>query len=212
VSQLLESAMAELESLLGSARIEGLDIPDALSRMNGSASIFMRIIHTFLEKMPGLLARLRELSASDMAEYSICVHGIKGSCYGIGAQACGDAAFALELASKAGDGQKVASDTEAFIDMVGALLAQLADLEAAAKAATDGAQSVRPAKAAPDKDSLAALLLAVRDYDAARARRLLDDLGGAEYENDGELITWLRDRLDEYAWDDMTRKLESLLT
>jgi signal transduction histidine kinase/CheY-like chemotaxis protein/HPt (histidine-containing phosphotransfer) domain-containing protein len=106
-------------------RIEGLDIDDALRRFGGREGIYITILRSFANSMPALLDRVRSCEAEGLSDYTIAVHGIKGSCRNIGAKALGDEAEQLEAAAKAGDLDRVAADTGAFVTGVEALLARI---------------------------------------------------------------------------------------
>ncbi|MDR2087800.1 MAG: response regulator [Clostridiales Family XIII bacterium] len=110
---------------LSERRIEGLDIADALRRFGGKESIYNTILRSFVKSMPELLDRIKPCEADGLNDYTIAVHGIKGSCRNIGAKALGDEAEALEMAAKAGDLGKVNAETGALIAGVERLLANI---------------------------------------------------------------------------------------
>ncbi|MDR2355669.1 MAG: response regulator [Clostridiales Family XIII bacterium] len=105
--------------------IEGLDIADALRRFGGKESIFITILRSFVNSMPALLDRFGVCDADGLSDYTITVHGIKGSCRNIGAKALGDEAEALETAAKAGDLDKIRAGTDALIAGVRRLIADI---------------------------------------------------------------------------------------
>jgi signal transduction histidine kinase/CheY-like chemotaxis protein/HPt (histidine-containing phosphotransfer) domain-containing protein len=114
------------ETSLADRRIEGLDISDALRRFGGKESIYRTILRSFATNMPAMLARLKIGGAEDLPDYTINVHGIKGSCRNIGAKELGDEAESLEMAAKAGNLDKVLADTDGLIAGVERLLANIA--------------------------------------------------------------------------------------
>jgi CheY-like chemotaxis protein len=110
---------------LSERAIEGLDIADALRRFGGKESIYNTILRSFVKSMPELLDKIKPCEADALNDYTIAVHGIKGSCRNIGAKALGDEAEALEMAAKAGDLGKVNAETGALIAGVERLLANI---------------------------------------------------------------------------------------
>jgi CheY-like chemotaxis protein len=110
---------------LSERRIEGLDIADALRRFGGKESIYITILRSFVNSMPALLDRLDVCDADGLADYTITVHGIKGSCRNIGAKALGDEAEALEAAAKAGETDKIRAGTEPLVAGVRHLIANI---------------------------------------------------------------------------------------
>jgi signal transduction histidine kinase/CheY-like chemotaxis protein len=119
------TAAQEPKKSLADLRIEGLDVEDALRRFGGKESIYRTILRSFATNMPAMLERIKDCDADGLPDYTINVHGIKGSCRNIGAKALGDAAEALEMAAKAGDLSKVRADTGALIAGAERLLADI---------------------------------------------------------------------------------------
>ncbi|MDR2714877.1 MAG: hypothetical protein LBB42_05100 [Coriobacteriales bacterium] len=229
-----------LDDILANTNIEGLNIPEALGRINNNSSIYMRIIHSFTQNMPDMLEELSKVTEADLPDYIIQVHGAKGSCYGIGATACGDAAFALEMASKAGDWETVARDNGAFIALSQELVEKLKELEACVEQAQSGAgagaggvadggvagggsgaaggsgteaDAVSEAAATPavlDTEKLAALLEATKDFDYEKMESLVEDLEKQRYANGDEIVPWLREQLDKFSYDTIIERLSNL--
>ncbi|MCL1891470.1 MAG: hypothetical protein FWG00_05610 [Coriobacteriia bacterium] len=221
-----------LDDILANTNIEGLNIPEALGRINNNSSIYMRIIHSFTQNMPDMLEELSKVTEADLPDYIIQVHGAKGSCYGIGATACGDAAFALEMASKADDWETVARDNGAFIALSHELVEKLKELEACVEQAQSGAgaggvadggvagggsgaeaAAVPEAAATPavlDTEKLAALLEATKDFDYEKMESLVEDLEKQQAANGDEIVPWLREQLDKFSYDTIIERLSNL--
>lgn len=185
--------------VLAEATIMGLDIPEALARMGNSPKIYMRIIHSFITNMPGNLEELAtdSINAETLPDYAVKIHGAKGSCYGIGANAVGDKAQALERAAKAGDLEACLSDNDSFIASALELVKALEELEAKAEAAEGGGmvQADRP-----DTGALSLLLAATRDFDIEQMGRLVEDLTGREYAADGDVADRIKDSFDAFDY------------
>jgi CheY-like chemotaxis protein len=120
-----ETAARAHKTPLSERSIEGLDIADALRRFGGKESIYSTILRSFVKNMPELLDKIRPCGTDGLNDYTIAVHGIKGSCRNIGAKALGDEAEALEMAAKAGDLDRVNAETGALIAGVERLLANI---------------------------------------------------------------------------------------
>ncbi|MDR3333050.1 MAG: response regulator [Synergistaceae bacterium] len=197
---------AALSSILDTARIEGLDISSGLRRFNNSVEVYMRVISSFIKNTPAHLDRLRSVTEDTLPEYAVEVHGVKGSCYGISADAAGKAAEGLEIAAKTGNFEMVSIGNATLIAMVEALISDLKDLRKSAEKTEppDG----RNNQSAPDKDLLLKLLAASRDYDIDIMQTTLDELDRYSYASNGDLIPWLKDRLLNFGYDDIREKLE----
>ena len=199
--------MAAIDDILKNTEIKGLDIPDAMSRLANNGKIYMRIIHSFIQNMPKLLNGLAAVTEDTMADYSIQVHGAKGSCYGIGAVYCGDLAFELEKASKDGVWTFVTENNGAFIDSVNQLLVDLQGLEDLVEGSTAPAGA---SASSPDRAKLAALLVATRNYEIETMLKIIEELEAQSYTSGGEIVPWLREQFDSFAYDNTVERLSSL--
>ena len=204
-----ETSLPDIDTILAHTNIEGLDINEALGRLNNSSKIYMRIIHSFTTNMPAMLDEFIAVTQDNLPEYSIKIHGAKGSCYGIGAVACGDAAFALEKASKEGNWDFVVAENSAFIESVRVLISRLLELEAQAEGVQAQGSSV-PSVSAPDPEMLAALLDATREYDVETMLSTIEALEAQSYTSGGDMVTWLREQFDNFAYDNIVERLSSL--
>jgi signal transduction histidine kinase/DNA-binding response OmpR family regulator len=110
---------------LSGVSIEGLDMEDGLRRLGGRESIYITILRSFAKGTPALLDRVRDCDTESLPDYTIAVHGIKGSCRNVGAKALGDEAEALEMAAKAGELAKVRAETGALVLGVERLIADI---------------------------------------------------------------------------------------
>ncbi|MDR3135829.1 MAG: hypothetical protein LBU07_00065 [Coriobacteriales bacterium] len=194
--------------VLASACIPGLDIHDALTRMGNSTKIYMRVVHSFTQNMPANLEALESVSADTLADYAIRVHGVKGSCYGIGANSCGDAAKELEIASKDGNIDAVVRGNDGFLQLMRSLLLELGKLETEVAAAEADEEGGSPNLAQrPDPEKLAALLAATQSFDIDQMQTLLDELDAVRYQSGGDLIVYLKDRFAAFDYQAIEDKI-----
>ncbi|MDR2672046.1 MAG: hypothetical protein LBC35_01865 [Coriobacteriales bacterium] len=195
-----------VDQVLANTQIAGLDIPEALARMGNSSKMYLRIIHSFITNMPNNLEELSTVTAETLNDYAIKVHGAKGSCYGIGANACGDKARALELASKAGDLDTVLRDNGAFLESVRSLVRELEKLEAAvADAENTGVDKTVAVR--PDPITLSALLAATQAFDIDQMQGLIDELTAMDYQQDGDVITYIKERFEAFDYQAIEEKI-----
>jgi CheY-like chemotaxis protein len=101
--------------------IEGVDKEKALVQF-GSEETFFIVLHSFVANTPGLLEKIRNCSESQLKDYTLLAHGIKGTCYGICADAVGKKAEALEHAARQGHFHYVAEHNDSFIRSVEKLI------------------------------------------------------------------------------------------
>jgi PAS domain S-box-containing protein len=202
---------AILRGLLEKTRISGIDIAAGMKRFNDASAIYLGVVKSFVQNMPKFLATLRGVTESTLSEYAVTVHGVKGSCYGICADEVGRMAEALEIAAKSGDFARVMAGNETFIGRVEGLLLQLDTLSRSADEIgreLDGDKKTLPS---PDASLLAEMLAASQAYDIDTMQGAMEALEKYQYESGGELISWLRERLVNFEYDEISEKLEKTI-
>jgi PAS domain S-box-containing protein len=192
--------------ILKKAKIEGIDLKAGLERYENETT-YMRVLRSYMLHTPELLEKLRTLTKETLPEYAVTVHGLKGASYGICAEAIGREAEALEFAAKAGEYEKVNAENAAFVERVEAALAVMGEL-------LQQAEDRRPEKrkmAAPDGALLEKLLEASKRFKPAVMEEVLSEIEGYEYESGTELVSWLRDQLDNLEYDAIRERLEGTI-
>jgi PAS domain S-box-containing protein len=202
---------AILKSLLEKTRISGVDMAAGMKRFNDVPTIYMDVVKSFVQNTPKFLTALRNVTESTLAGYAVTVHGVKGSCYGIGADEAGRMAEALEISAKSGDFARVMAGNETFIGKVEALLAQLDALCRSADGVSEEADSGKNTLPSPDRPLLAKMLEASQDYDIDAMQGVMEQLEQYRYESGGELIPWLKERLVNFEYDEISEKLGKTL-
>jgi CheY-like chemotaxis protein len=119
-----EAAAADMLSALGEL-IPGIDIEAGLERFGHNRAVYLKILTSFAANTGNLLDRIRTFTAAEMESYIITVHGIKGACYGVAANAAGKMAEELEMAARRGDIDFVQAGHGNFIAAMDRLLAQM---------------------------------------------------------------------------------------
>ncbi|MDR2483124.1 MAG: response regulator [Treponema sp.] len=192
-----------VSELLGRS-IDGLDFAQGKANYSGEAA-YLNILRAYLVHTPGILEKILNPSPDSLAEYTVLIHGLKGSSYGICAGAVGRKAEALEAAARSGDFQKVLAENASFIESVRFLLLDLEDLLKRTAERTEE----RPRVPAPDGALLSRLLDAVKRYKSAIMEEILMELESYEYERGGELVVWLRQQMDNLEYEAIKNRLES---
>ena len=103
----------------------GIDYQEGLLRY-GSEKTFNRLLGAFVKTVPPLVDKLRNPTPESLADYIINVHGFKGGCFGVCANAVGKLAEHLEHAGKAGDFATIEAQNPALIAAAEQLLSDLA--------------------------------------------------------------------------------------
>jgi len=199
-----EKEEPDAPSILDDITVAGIDIIQGRQRYNGETA-YLDIIRSWCLHTPALLEKLRGLSPENLSEYSITVHGLKGSSYGIFANEIGKKAAELEGFAKAGDFSSVQAANTAFIEIVESMLADLRELLEKAAAG----KGAKKKAVAPDPASLAKLLDATQRYKSTLMEEILADMELYDYESGGELVDWLREQVDNLEYDAICERLET---
>jgi signal transduction histidine kinase/CheY-like chemotaxis protein len=194
----------DTSGILDNITIAGIDIVQGRQRYSGETT-YLDIIRSWCLHTPVLLEQLKNLSLENLPDYSITVHGLKGSSYGICANEIGKEAEELEGFAKAGDFASVHAGNTAFIVMVETLLADLGKL--LEKAASG--KGAKKKAAAPDPALLAKLLDATKHYKSTLMEEILADIELYDHESGGELVLWLREQMDNLEYDAICNRLET---
>ena len=187
--------------LLRNADIPGLHVEAALQRFAGDAGAYLSVLQSWVGHTPVLLEQVRSVSAETLNDYAVAIHGIKGSCLGIGAASAGRKAEELEEAAINGDFAFIAAHNAECVETLERLLADLSGLLAKA------GQDEKPLKEAPDPETLAKLKAACAEYDIDGVDAALEELNAYHYRNRQELVVWLHEQAQVMEFARMTEAL-----
>ena len=185
--------------------IKGLNTEEALWRC-GSEKCFFDVLRSFAVNTPQLIEQMQSVFETDLAEYAIIVHGIKGASYGIGAGALGDMAKELEYAAKGDDRHKVQEKFPLFLETAEKLLLDIKNL-LHERMSSIASEKNKPLKAAPDPGELAAIHQASLACAYSVMEKHLQKLEQYQYQEGEELVIWLRERVDAFDYDMINERL-----
>jgi len=170
--------------------ISGVDTKKGLSLYVGEAKLYIPLLRSYAANTPEILNKMRSVSAENLSEYVITVHGLKGTSAGIGAKTICDEAFELEKLSKAGDLQgvlakngRLIADSEIVVENIKTWLTQY------------DANNAKPRKKAPDRKLLAQLRQSCENYDMSGIDKVMLELENYNYEEDADLVRWLKEKI-----------------
>jgi signal transduction histidine kinase/DNA-binding response OmpR family regulator/HPt (histidine-containing phosphotransfer) domain-containing protein len=191
---------SRIAALIRSVRLEGLDPKKGLERFGGDGRTYMDSLRSYVVHTPPLLEAARNIGV--LADYAITVHGIKGSSYGISAQAIGQRAEQLEHAAKAGNLQFIEDENDRFIDAAGRFIADLTGL---LNRLEKNSQKTR--KLAPDPILLERIVEAAENYNMGELDRAMEELEQCSYKLEADLVPWLREQIDKAEFEEITERL-----
>jgi CheY-like chemotaxis protein len=105
--------------------IEGLNKEKALVQFGGSEETLLIVLQSYVDNTPALIDKIRICAESQLPDYAVLIHGIKGTCYGVCADVVGKQAEELEHAAKRGDFQYVSGHNAAFVAATEALIGRI---------------------------------------------------------------------------------------
>jgi signal transduction histidine kinase/CheY-like chemotaxis protein len=185
---------------------KGLDLAAGKDRYG--EQIYVEVLRSYSVHTPALLEKMRELTkdaleAESIGEYTITVHGLKGSTYGICADGAAKQAEDLESAARNRDLRFIEVNSGRFIETVETLLQNIQYL----LAEITGPVEAKPKAAGPDPALLAELMEACKSYRIRLIEQALRRLENYEYESGGELVQWLREQVDNLEYDTILERL-----
>jgi len=169
---------------------------------------YLDVLRAWCMHTPGLLEKLRtladgQLQDDDLGQYTIEVHGLKGSSYGICAQSIGKKAETLEAASRRKDIEFVKANNKILLDEAEAMHQTLEKLLASAAEKS----TAKVVAKSPDPELLKQLLDACKQFKSSLMEEILEKLDSFKYESGGDLVKWLREQMDNLEYDAMEQRL-----
>jgi CheY-like chemotaxis protein len=180
--------------------IEGIDISEGLDRYKNDLA-YLEILRSYANSTRKFLDVLRDVKPENLGAYAITVHGIKGSSYQICANEVGKQADVLELAAKAGNWERIKKNNGALLGNLETLLANMEEFLAH--------KENKPQLPAPNRDLLDRLLAACKEYNITVMEEALIELEKYSYESGEDLVTWLRQHLDNFDYEAIQERLEN---
>jgi CheY-like chemotaxis protein/anti-sigma regulatory factor (Ser/Thr protein kinase) len=185
-------------------RVEGLDVNAGVLTF-GSEAAYLQILETYWEHTPALLEKIGNVDEKSLKEYSVTVHGIKGSSLGIRADKVGKMAEFLENAAKRGDYVTISRHNNEFVQVAGKLISDIGFLLEEKRFSREKAET----RDSPDPRLLNDMLRHCRRYDVAQMEKTMDELERFTYRSHGELVKWLRKKTEELEYQQIEDRLRS---
>jgi CheY-like chemotaxis protein len=196
------STIEPTASFIANSTVEGVNLEQGLERFAHDESAYLDVIRSFVKNTPPLIERMRGVSESNLSDFTVTVHGIKGSCYGICANAVGKMAEELENAGRNGDSHFVNGHIAPFFDALSKLLLNLAELLQQTESESD-----KTLLKEPDANMLAELGEACGHYNMDRIDEILSELDKNKYENGGDILRWIKEKIELAEFAEVSEKL-----
>ena len=184
---------------LDGVTIDGVDVVAGMERFGNCEDAYIKVLRSYSVNTRDLLTSLKELlDAENLVDFTIALHGIKGSSYGVGAVWAGTCAERLERLADEEKTEQVSAEYSVYVKYMEILLDSIDD----ALELYDSTNK-KPALPEPDPSLLQELREACGDYDAGRVDRLMEQLEAYEYDNGAGLVAWLRGQVDDMNYDEI---------
>jgi len=187
-------------------KIPGLNIDKGLKRFGDDEEVYLNILRSYTANTQPILERIKAVNKDNLINYGTDVHGIKGSSYGISANAVGDLAEELEKASKAGDFDFVNKHNKGLIELTEKLIADINNM-----LSNIDAENPKQKKDKPDREVLLKLMSACENFDIDGVNKAMAEIGEYEYESGADLVAWLKDNILEGNLDEIAERLSALI-
>ncbi|MDR0355956.1 MAG: response regulator [Deltaproteobacteria bacterium] len=201
-------------SIVRNWEIEGVELAEGLQRLAGDGTLFLEVVEAFVRFTPRVLDQIRGgPHAESLKDYAVAVHGVKGSCFNLGAREVAGMAEGQEASAKAGRLEEVQAGHPSFMakadKLLGSLNALLEHVSAWRKgldgsAEDDGDEEMEES---PPLETLVRLYKAAVDYDIKALEELIDSLEGRSFETGSDLVVWLREQIDDLEYEKIAKRL-----
>jgi HPt (histidine-containing phosphotransfer) domain-containing protein len=183
-------------------KIPGVDTEKGLSLYAGDTKVYLPMLRSYINNTPGVLEKLRNVTADTLPAYVISVHGLKGTSAGIGAEAIREAALELEAISRSGDLAgvlKLNGDLIANTEIVVAHIKEWLE--------KNDTREAKPRQKAPDTELLAQLRKCFDSYDMAGIDKTMLELENFDYDEGADLMIFLREKIETAEFDEAAERI-----
>jgi len=163
--------------------IQGIDTEKGLSLYDGDTELYLSVIRSYAVNTPAILDKLRNVTAENLRDYDINVHGLKGSSANIGAEEVRQKALDMELKAKDGDLPAVLAGNDDLLNDAGTLVTAVREW-----LSEHDANGGKPKAHAPDKTLLSKLRQYCEQFNIQGIDEVIAQLESTDYETGGDMI------------------------
>lgn len=162
-----------------------------MSLYDGEIDIYLALLRSHTNNTPASLEKLKDVTEETLPDYTIGVHGLKGTSASIGVETVREAAKDLEAMGRAGDLQGVLAKNEQLLRDTEIVVANIKTwLE------NYDTKNEKPRLKALDRELLARLRQYCENFNIMGIDETMDELETADYEEVADLVAWLREKID----------------
>jgi CheY-like chemotaxis protein/HPt (histidine-containing phosphotransfer) domain-containing protein len=186
----------------GAVTIPGIDDKRVSYLYDGDMEIFLPVLRSYAAHSLNYLDKLRGATEDGLRECVTIAHGIKGASANICAEAVRATAAEMEACARNGDFAKFLALRGPFLEDATRLINDInAWLENYDKSVE------KPLLEAPSVDILKELRQSCKAYDMSGIDKAMDALESSNYKSGGDLVEWLREKIDTMEVEDVIARL-----
>jgi CheY-like chemotaxis protein len=181
------------EAVIQAAKeLDSVDLAEGLKRFSGDRFAYFEVLRSYRDSAAELLARLRNPDSENLKDYTIAIHGLKSSSYGVCAKTIGRLAERLESKASEGDLEYVQANNPSFVAAVERVMESLGKFVDV----VDQRRTLKPERQTPPPEPLERLRAACRAYDMDGVDAAIVEIDAYWYPSDPKLADWLKDRAE----------------
>jgi len=185
--------------------IPNVDVEKGLDMYAGEMEIYQIVLRSYAANTPAVIEKLRRVTAENLPDYAINVHGLKGASAGICADDIRNRGQDLEDMAKAGDLEGILALNDAFLHDTETLVSNIK-----AWLMEQDHKTGRPRLDTPDFAVLAQLRQCLINYDMNGVDGAMGILESADYDTNDDLITWLKEHIIKAEFDDAAKRITDI--
>ena len=182
--------------------IPGINQEAGIELYDDDMDIYLSVLRSFVPNAYKVIEKLRTVSQETLKEYAVNVHGLKSISANIGAEELKKAALHLETNAKSGNLDEVLARNKILLEeaekVASGVQAWLSEFDS---------KNPKQRLASPDPLLLDRLRKSCEAYDMDGIDEVMDNLESASYDKDGELITWIREKITELDFSSIAARL-----
>jgi signal transduction histidine kinase/FixJ family two-component response regulator/HPt (histidine-containing phosphotransfer) domain-containing protein len=212
--ELVSRRKARAERPVGGSRllaryIPGLDINEGLMRCGEREEQYLPLLESWSRHTRKVLEEISALDSMDISDYAIKVHGLKGASYGICAHKVGEYASELEQAARRGDIDFIRTANPGFIVSAYALISDIDTLLCDIR--PKDPEEDKETRPSPDRGLLKSIMDSCAAFKTSQIKKDIKELGRFRYEENGELVTWLKEQAENLEYESIRNRLAGVL-
>ena len=187
-------------------KIPGLNTDTGLALYGDDPEIYITVLRSYAKNTLDVIDRMKGLTEETLPDFAILVHGLKGISANIGAEEISEKAYKLEMTAKAGDysgalplNENLIFKTEKLCEDINSWLNDYDKNE------------TREMLPGPDRADLERLRDFSVSYNFNEIDDIITELEKYDYENDAELVVWLREKIDQLEFEEIKLRLDEFL-